>query len=131
MGCFGDRAWRPGACCAAIPGAGMAMTRCPTPRAIARRAERTRHWRRDQSEEGRDGTMDQKNIITFMVLSALIFVLFWLVLPHYFPTYFSGPNGGVTQSNTGNTTPAATESATTQPTTAGGQPAVPAAPALS
>ena len=75
--------------------------------------------------------MDQKNIITFMVLSALIFVLFWLVLPHYFPTYFSGPNGGVTQSNTGNTTPAATESATTQPTTAGGQPAVPAAPALS
>ena len=74
--------------------------------------------------------MDQKNVITFMVLSALIFVLFWLVLPHYFPTYFSGPNGAITQTNTDTTTPGTTGSTTNQQTT-GGQPAVPAAPAVS
>ena len=73
--------------------------------------------------------MDQKNIIIFTVVSALIFVVFWLVLPHYFPSYFAGPNGGITQTSTGTTAPAATGSAANGQTA--GQPAVPAAPAVS
>jgi YidC/Oxa1 family membrane protein insertase len=71
--------------------------------------------------------MDQKNLILAMVLSGLILVLFWFVLPQFFPRYFPGMGGVVTQTNT-----ATTGTTTTNQTATGqnpvGQPGVPAAP---
>jgi YidC/Oxa1 family membrane protein insertase len=87
----------------------------------------------DESKKDETGTMDQKNVILFTVLSALILGVFWYVLPHYFPNYFPGPNSVVTQTNTGPSTPGATGTATSTGTTGQttvAQPVVPAAPAV-
>jgi YidC/Oxa1 family membrane protein insertase len=76
--------------------------------------------------------MDQKNFILAIVLSGLILFLFWVVLPQFFPHYFPGMGGVVTQTNTATTSTTTTGQTTAgqttgQPTT--GQPAVPATPA--
>ena len=47
--------------------------------------------------------MDQKNFILAIVLSGLILLLFWVVLPQFFPHYFPGMGGVVTQTNTATT----------------------------
>src|SRR5690348_14811630 len=84
-----------------------------------------------QLGEGRGGTMEQRNYIVFIALMFAIFGLFWYVLPHFFPTYFSGPSE-YTQTNTptsGTTAPGQTTANTSAANTTAGQPAVPAAPA--
>jgi YidC/Oxa1 family membrane protein insertase len=75
--------------------------------------------------------MEQRNYIVFIALMFAIFGLFWYVLPHFFPTYFSGPSE-YTQTNTptsGTTAPGQTTANTSAANTTAGQPAVPAAPA--
>ena len=64
----------------------------------------------------------QRNIILFAVISLGIMALFWVVLPHFFPTYFSSPELTAPPSST--TNPGASST-----TGSNGQPSAPAAPA--
>ena len=64
----------------------------------------------------------QRNIILFAVISLGIMALLWVVLPHFFPTYFSSPELTAPPSST--TNPGASST-----TGSNGQPSAPAAPA--
>ena len=75
--------WRFAGFCAATRGAGMAMTRCPiaatVPRGAIERHGDALRWK------------TTRNMWLFMGISAGIILLFWVVLPRFFPAYFASP----------------------------------------
>ncbi len=69
---------------------------------------------------------NQRNMWLFLGISGAILALFWFVLPHFFPTYFSSPQLTAPPSSTTAGTAAPGASGTTA---SNGQPSQPATPA--